>query len=99
MQSMLSDVVAERYTKAQVRGYDIAGKTGTAQIADVEGGYQETNVIHNFVGFAPAYSPSFTVLIKLDKPQGVDYAASSLAPTFGEITNYLLHYFNIPPTQ
>lgn len=100
MKSMLVDVVEKGFDKARIAGYDVAGKTGTAQIPDERGGYLEGDqFIHNFVGFAPAYSPRFTVLIKMDKPKGIRFAADSLSPAFGEIARYLIRYFNIPPTK
>lgn len=100
MKSMLVDVVEKGFDKARIKGYDVAGKTGTAQIPDEKGGYLEGDqFIHNFVGFAPAYSPRFTILIRMDKPKGIKFAADSLSPVFGEIARYLIRYFNIPPTK
>ncbi len=100
LQSMLVDVVDKGFDKARVAGYDIAGKTGTAQIPSPEGGYLgEDQFIHDFVGFAPAYSAKFVVLIKMDKPKGIKFAADSLSPVFGDIARYLIRYFNIPPTR
>lgn len=95
--SMLVDVVKKGYDKkAGVEGYSVAGKTGTAQVPDDKGGYSN-DVIHSFVGFAPAYDPEFIVLIKIDKPQGNRFAANTLSPFFGEMMNYLLSYYEIPP--
>lgn len=100
LKSMLVDVVEKGFDKARVSGYDIAGKTGTAQIPDPKGGYLTNDkFIHNFVGFAPAYSPKFVVLIKMDKPKGIKFAADSLSPVFGDIARFLIRYFNIPPTK
>ncbi|MBI4160799.1 MAG: hypothetical protein HY506_02730, partial [Candidatus Yanofskybacteria bacterium] len=100
MKSMLVDVVDKGFDKARIGGYDVAGKTGTAQIPDEKGGYLSGDqFIHNFVGFAPAYSPKFTILIKMDKPKGIKFAADSLSPVFGNIARYLIRYFNIPPTR
>lgn len=100
LKSMLVDVVEKGFDKARISGYDIAGKTGTAQIPDGKGGYLGNDqFIHNFVGFAPAYAPRFTILIKMDKPKGIKFAADSLSPVFGEIARFLLRYFNIPPTR
>lgn len=100
LKSMLVDVVEKGFDKARVSGYDIAGKTGTAQIPDLQGGYLgDDQFIHNFVGFAPAYSPRFVVLIKMDRPKGIKFAADSLSPVFGDIARYLIRYFNIPPTR
>ncbi len=100
MKSMLVDVVDKGFGKARIKGYDIAGKTGTAQIPDAEGGYLEDDqFIHDFVGFAPAYSPQFVILIKIDKPKGIRFASDSLSPVFGDIARFLIRYFNIPPTR
>ena len=100
LRSMLVDVVEKGFDKARIKGYDVAGKTGTAQIPDEKGGYLGNNqFIHNFVGFAPAYAPRFTILIKMDKPKGIKFAADSLSPVFGDIARFLLRYFNIPPTR
>ena len=99
LRQMLVSVVDNGFDKARIKGYDIAGKTGTAQIADRKGGYEEDAFIHDFVGFAPASDPRFVVLIKMDRPQGITFAADSLSPTFREIAQYLITYFNIPPTR
>ncbi|MBP9822306.1 MAG: penicillin-binding protein 2 [Candidatus Pacebacteria bacterium] len=99
IRSMLTSVVDVGFDKARIKGYDVAGKTGTAQIADGHGGYQDGVFIHDFLGFAPASNPKFVVLIKMDKPQGITFAADSLSPTFREIAAYLLNYYNIPPTR
>lgn len=99
IRSMLTSVVDIGFDKARIKGYDVAGKTGTAQIADGHGGYQTGVFIHDFLGFAPASNPKFVVLIKMDKPQGITFAADSLSPTFRDVAAYLLNYYNIPPTR
>ncbi len=100
MKAMLADVVEKGFDKARVSGYDIAGKTGTAQIPDGKGGYLEHDqFIHDFAGFVPAYSPRFTMVIIMNQPKGIKFAADSLSPVFGEISRFLIHYFEIPPTK
>lgn len=100
LKSMLVSVVDNGYDKrAKVEGYEVAGKTGTAQIANGTGAYLEGQFVHTFAGFAPAYSARFTILIKMDKPKGTTFASNSLSATFKEITDYLLKYYNIPPTR
>lgn len=95
--AMMVSTVQNGYTKINIPGYYIAGKTGTAQLPDpVSGGYLE-EYIHSFVGFAPAYNPQFIVLIKLDKPQGVRFASSSLTPVFADVAKFLLNYLEILP--
>jgi cell division protein FtsI/penicillin-binding protein 2 len=81
---------------AQVPGYRVAGKTGTAQIASASGGYEEGTTIGNFVGFAPVDDPRFVMLVKVDRPKGVTFAEESAAPTFGEIAKFLVNYYNVP---
>lgn len=99
VQAMLISVVDNGFDKARIGGYDIAGKTGTAQIPDGSGAYSKDLFIHNFVGFAPAYNSKFVILIKMDKPKGIQFAADSLSPTFKELAQFLLNYYNIPPTR
>jgi len=95
---MLVSVVENGYgRKARINGYTIAGKTGTAQVPDLEKGGYSDKTIHTFVGFAPAFQPKFIILVKLDEPQGIRFAADSVAPAFKEIAEYLFNYFQIPP--
>ncbi|MBI2057392.1 MAG: penicillin-binding protein 2 [Candidatus Yanofskybacteria bacterium] len=98
IKAMLVKVVENGFDKARVKGYDVAGKTGTAQIASKEGGYSE-EFVHDIVGFAPAFDPKFVVLIKLEKPKGIKFASDSLSPSLGKIVKFLLNYFQIPPTR
>ena len=99
LKSMLVGVVDNGFDKARISGYDIAGKTGTAQIPDGKGGYLEDEYIHDFLGFAPAFDPKFVILIKVDRPKGITFAADSLSPTFRDIAVFLLNYYSIPPTR
>lgn len=99
LQQMLVSVVDKGFDKARIPRYDIAGKTGTAQIASPEGGYLEKEYNHSFVGFAPASDPKFVILIKMERPQGITFAADSLSPVFKSIALFLLNYLNVPPTR
>ncbi|MFZ5559347.1 MAG: peptidoglycan D,D-transpeptidase FtsI family protein [Patescibacteria group bacterium] len=98
--AMLVSVVKNGYAKkAGVSGYSIAGKTGTAQIPDLEtGGYSE-ETIHTFGEFFPAYSPHFAMLIKVDKPKTIRFAADSITPLARQLAEYILNYYEIPPSQ
>ena len=98
IKAMLVKVVENGFDKARVAGYEVAGKTGTAQIPSKSGGYSE-DFIHDIVGFAPAFDPKFVILIKLEKPKGIKFASDSLSPSLGKITKFLLNYFQIPPTR
>jgi cell division protein FtsI/penicillin-binding protein 2 len=83
--------------KAKVDGFRIAGKTGTAQVPKPGGGYDTTNTIGSFAGFAPADNPRFVMLVKFDHPQSVTWAESSAAPIFGEMSDWLLNsYLKVP---
>lgn len=84
-------------TIAQIPKFDIAGKTGTAQIPDFKrGGYSE-EFIHTFVGFAPAHNPKFTIFIRIDKPIGAPLAGLTVVPAFRELAEFILNYYNVPP--
>lgn len=98
--SMMSSVVENGHSKsARLSHHYAAGKTGTAQIADNEkGGYSEEEV-HNFVGFVPAFSPRYSILVKIEKPQGVRFASESTAPVFREIADFLVNYYQIEPDK
>ena len=98
--AMMVSVVKNGYSKkAGIPGYLIAGKTGTSQIPDLEkGGYTE-ETIHTFGEFFPALNPQFSVLIKIDKPKVIRFAADSLTPVARQITEYILNYYEIPPSQ
>jgi cell division protein FtsI/penicillin-binding protein 2 len=96
---MMTQALAREVTTAQVPGYMVAGKTGTAQIA--QGGiYHPTDVICTFVGFVPANDPQVIALIKIDRPQiSLDQRWGSLtaAPTFAELMKQLVVILGIPP--
>ncbi len=97
LSGMLTSVIEQGYdAKAKVPGYYMAGKTGTAQIADGHGGYG-VQTIHTFIGFGPVSNPQFVILIKLDKPQGPRFASDTLSPLFSQLGEYLVHYWEIPP--
>lgn len=82
---------------AQIPKFDVAGKTGTAQIPDLKrGGYLE-EFIHTYIGFAPALDPKFTILIRIDKPVGAPLAGLTVVPAFRELSEFILNYYNIPP--
>ena len=98
---MLRSVVVNGHGKrANVPGYLVGGKTGTAQVAKNDSlGYEDGMSIGTFVGYAPIDDPKFAILVKLDNPKNVEWAESSAAPTFGEIMKFLLEYAKIKPTE
>jgi cell division protein FtsI (penicillin-binding protein 3) len=85
---------------AKVGGYTIAGKTGTAQIGDtVHGGYIPNEYINTYIGFGPASDPKFVILVRLIKPDGAALAGATVVPTFQQLAQFLLNYYNIPPDR
>jgi stage V sporulation protein D (sporulation-specific penicillin-binding protein) len=98
---MLVSVVEGPHGKsAQVPGYWVAGKTGTAQVAKQGSrGYEEDRVITTFIGYAPADEPEFVMLVKIDNPKTAKWATATAAPIFGDMAKYLLNYLNIKPAR
>jgi cell division protein FtsI/penicillin-binding protein 2 len=97
---MVSVVENGHARRARVKGYKFAGKTGTAQVPRKEGrGYEKDKTIHTFIGFGPLPNPKFSILVKLDSPQNVLYAADTAAPVFQDLAQELVNYYNIPPTE
>ena len=84
--------------KAQVNGYRLAGKTGTAQKLDTEhGGYLEGRYIASFIGFGPIEQPEAVCLVVLDDPEGVYYGGQIAAPVFAEVMGEIMRYRGIHP--
>lgn len=82
----------------KLKGFKIAGKTGTAQIP-VAGHYDANQTIASFVGFAPADDPKFVMLVRYDQPTSSIYGSETAAPTFFSIAKDLFPYFKIAPTE
>jgi len=101
VKAMMVSVVENGYGKAaKVPGYYIGGKTGTAQVSYSalginKSGYSE-KTIQSFVGFGPAFSPKFIILVKLDNPQAKT-AEYSAVPVFHDLAEYIINYWQLPP--
>jgi cell division protein FtsI (penicillin-binding protein 3) len=81
---------------AALPGYQIAGKTGTAQQIDRNCGcYSDSQYWITFAGIMPADNPRFVVGIMLDAPTGTQYSGSA-APLFHDIASYLAQRYQIP---
>ncbi|MCZ6752383.1 MAG: penicillin-binding transpeptidase domain-containing protein [Acidobacteria bacterium] len=87
--------------EAQLARYTAAGKTGTAQKIDpATGAYSLTDYVASFVGFAPAESPVFTILVVIDSPRGKKHGGGNVAaPIFKRIAEQALAYQNVPATE
>ena len=95
---MMVNVVERGHGKrAGVKGYYVAGKTGTAQVPRKDKkGYAAGAHIGSFAGFAPADDPRFVMLVRIDQPRDVDWAESSAAPLFGQLAEFMLNYWQVP---
>lgn len=82
--------------RAQIPGYSVAGKTGTAHKA--EGGVYTNKYIASFVGFAPASNPRLIVAIMVDEPNGGSYYGGDVAaPAFAQLMEGALRTLGVPP--
>ncbi len=97
--AMLVSTVRNGYDKIKIQGYFIAGKTGTAQIPSFDRRGYSDEMIHSFVGYAPAYNPQFLIFLEMEKPQGIQFASESLAPVFADLAQYLFNYYDIAPEE
>lgn len=95
--SILEKVVTEGTGKAaQVAGFHVAGKTGTAQKA-VEGSYRSGRHAAWFAGFFPLPQPSLVLVVCVDEPEATFWAAEVAAPTFGRMAARLLQLLGQVP--
>lgn len=79
--------------------YQVAAKTGTAQIRNPEGGYYTDRYLHSFFGYFPASNPRFSVFLYDLEPEGAQYASETLAKPFFNLAKFLLNYYQIPPDR
>jgi cell division protein FtsI (penicillin-binding protein 3) len=100
--SMLTDVTNEGGTgvMANVDGFEVAGKTGTAQKADpVHGGYAAKKRVASFIGFVPANDPRLVALVLIDEPEVNVYGGIVAAPVFRNIAQASLRHLAVAPQQ
>jgi cell division protein FtsI (penicillin-binding protein 3) len=100
--SMLRDVTNEGGTgmMANVDGFEVAGKTGTAQKADpVNGGYAAKKRVASFVGFVPANKPRLVALVLIDEPAVNVYGGVVAAPVFRNIAQGALRHLAVAPQK
>jgi cell division protein FtsI (penicillin-binding protein 3) len=98
LRNMLKGVFADGGTAsgAAIPGYDLAGKTGTANEV-VDGHYSDTAYAASFIGFVPANDPKLLVAVMVDRPQGQIYGGSVAAPAFQKVVGWAVPYFGINP--
>ncbi len=98
MTTMAVTAVQQEVQEALVEGYTVAGKTGTAQIAEPFG-YHQTDVIGSFIGWLPADNPEIIVFVKLDRPQSAPWGSMTAAPVFSKLAKELVVLLDIPPDE
>jgi cell division protein FtsI/penicillin-binding protein 2 len=98
LRDMLRGVFADGGTAsgAAIPGYDLAGKTGTANVV-INGQYSSSAYIASFIGFVPAGHPRLLVAVMVDEPQGSIYGGSVAAPAFQKIVGWAVPYFGLSP--
>ncbi len=97
---MMQAVVSDSGTapKAAVKGYKVAGKTGTVKKTSRNGGYTRKKYAAVFAGFAPASDPRLAIVVMIDEPSnGVYYGGLVAAPAFSEVMSGALRLLNIDP--
>jgi cell division protein FtsI/penicillin-binding protein 2 len=102
---LVSTVENGNASSAKVKGFYIAGKTGTSQIAKIDGiGYEDFeredgNTVTSFLGFAPIENPKYLVLVKYDRPhvRKMTTGTTTAAWTFSQVMTFLLNYSNEHP--
>ena len=98
LRDMLRGVFADGGTAsgAEIYGYDMAGKTGTANIA-IDGHYSDSAYVASFIGMVPTDHPRLVVAVVVNQPQGSIFGGSVAAPAFQQIVGWAVPYFGIPP--
>jgi cell division protein FtsI/penicillin-binding protein 2 len=98
LRDMLRGVFADGGTAsgASIPGWDMAGKTGTANIA-MDGGYSSSAYVASFIGMVPTNNPRLVVSVVVDQPQGAIYGGSVAAPAFQKIVGWAVPYLGISP--
>ena len=83
---------------AALEGFEVAGKTGTAQKFDhATGRYSRQKLVASFVGFVPVNHPRLAIIVVIDEPKKLQWGGSIAAPTFREIARESLNHLRIPP--
>ncbi|MCX6023570.1 MAG: penicillin-binding transpeptidase domain-containing protein [Chloroflexi bacterium] len=96
---MMNAVAQGGETKlANVPGYKVGGKTGTASVPK-PGGYTQDDTIASFVGFAPLEDPQFVALVRIDEPKDSPWGSVVASPLFSDVARDILAYWRTPPTE
>ena len=100
MNRILERAVAEGTgTRAQVKGFRVAGKTGTSQKLEPNGQYSHSHFVGSFIGYAPADHPKLAMVVSIDDPKPYYYGGTVAAPVFQEVMEQALMYLGLIPTE
>lgn len=92
----MQNVVQKNLRSAVREGYIVGGKTGTAEIANPDGGYYEDQFNGTYVGFVGGDKPQYTIVVRVNKPKIAGYAGSrAAAPIFSSTVNMLIDNFTV----
>ncbi|MDO9556813.1 MAG: penicillin-binding transpeptidase domain-containing protein [Coriobacteriia bacterium] len=102
MRNVMKAVVTEGTgSAAKVAGYEVAGKTGTAQKARTDGvaGYESGKYVASFSGFLPADDPAVLIIVTVDEPKNGYYGGAVAAPAFSRLASFCVTHLKVPPTS
>ncbi len=101
MREVMKAVVSEGTgSAAKVDGYEVAGKTGTAQKARTDGvaGYAAGKYVASFSGFLPADDPAVLIVVTVDEPKNGYYGGAVAAPAFSNLASFCVAHLKVPPS-
>jgi cell division protein FtsI/penicillin-binding protein 2 len=84
---------------ANIDGYSLAGKTGSAYIPNPAGGGYLNELTDSYIGFGPTSDPKFVAFIRLNTVPVTSLAAESVVPAFKNLSQFIINYYNIAPDR
>jgi cell division protein FtsI/penicillin-binding protein 2 len=84
---------------AEINGYSMAGKTGSAYIPNPNGGGYLNELTDSYIGFGPTSNPKFIAFIRLNTIPVTSLAAETVVPAWAQLAQWLVNYYNIPPNR
>ena len=84
---------------AEINGYTMAGKTGSAYIPNPAGGGYLNELTDSYIGFGPTSNPKFIAFIRLNTIPVTSLAAETVVPAWNQLAQWIINYYNIPPDR